>query len=117
MSEQEIRKMIDEVYDDSKEEGIRQMMKDFYNRRMRGMVILLWSMFVVIGVPAVLCAVAFFEADEVKDQILYATLFAVLMQSLGLIKVFAWQIIHRNSIKRELKRLELRIAQLSNESL
>jgi hypothetical protein len=29
-----------------------------------------------------------------------------------MIKVFAWQMIHRNNIKREIKRLELRIVEL-----
>ena len=30
-----------------------------------------------------------------------------------LIKVFAWQMIHRMSIKRDIKKLELRIAELN----
>ncbi len=33
--------------------------------------------------------------------------------SVGLMKIFEWQIIHRFSIKRDLKRLELRVAALS----
>ncbi|MBN2578593.1 MAG: hypothetical protein JXB10_06335 [Pirellulales bacterium] len=32
---------------------------------------------------------------------------------LGIIKVFTWLMIHRNDIKREIKRLELRIAELA----
>jgi len=28
-------------------------------------------------------------------------------------KIFAWQMLHRNSIKREIKRLELRIAEMT----
>jgi hypothetical protein len=32
---------------------------------------------------------------------------------MAIMKIFAWQMIHRNSIKREIKRLELRIAELS----
>ena len=32
---------------------------------------------------------------------------------IGSMKIFAWEMIHRNSIRREIKRLELRIAELS----
>lgn len=32
---------------------------------------------------------------------------------LGLMKVFAWELVHRNSLAREIKRLEIRIAGLA----
>ena len=31
----------------------------------------------------------------------------------GPMKVFAWQMIHKNSVKREINRMELRIAELA----
>ena len=44
---------------------------------------------------------------------MYATLFLICVGAVFLLKVYAWEIIHRNSIKREIKRLEIRIAQLT----
>ncbi len=57
-------------------------------------------------------AVKFFAADQTKSQIMYAAIFIVACQFAGRMKVFAWQMIHRNNIKREIKRLELSIATL-----
>jgi uncharacterized membrane protein YciS (DUF1049 family) len=44
---------------------------------------------------------------------MYAAFFVCLVLIAYLIKVFAWIMVSRNSIKRELKRLELRIAELA----
>ena len=115
MNDEMIQKMVDEAYDGSKEESLRQMMKDFYNRRTIGIVILTWVFGIAAMGLAIWCAVKFFGAEATRDQIMYATGFMVFMLWLALMKIFAWQMIHRNSIKRELKRLELRIAQLAPE--
>ncbi len=37
----------------------------------------------------------------------------VCVQGISLMKTFAWEVIHRNSIKREIKRLELRIVEMA----
>lgn len=44
---------------------------------------------------------------------MFATIFLVCAHWVDLMKIFAWQVIHRNGIKREIKRLELKIAELS----
>lgn len=116
MNDDMVQKMIDEQYDPTGEDGLKQMVKDFYNRRMLSIVAVFWGSGLAFMAVAVWWAVAFFRAEATRDQIMYAAGFVVLMTWLGLLKVFAWQMIHRNSIKRELKRLELRIAQLSREA-
>ena len=115
MNDETIQKMSDDVYDDSKEDGLRAMMKDFYNRRMTGIVIMVWAWGIAFMALAVWCAVAFFRAEATRNQIMYAVGFLLFLHWVGLMKVFAWQMIHRNSIKRAIKRLELRIAQLTEK--
>jgi hypothetical protein len=44
---------------------------------------------------------------------MYAALFIYGANSVGLMKIFGWQMIHRRSIRSDLKRLELRMAELS----
>ena len=56
-----------------------------------------------------------FPVGGVKEQIMFAVLFLCGVQMIALIKIFAWQMIHRNGIKREIKRLEIRIANLTNK--
>lgn len=113
MSNEQIRKIIEDSYDESKEEGLRSIVRDFYSRKLRSSAVLVW----VVGIPfvalAVYSAVQFFQTDQTKWQIMYAVLFLVGVHGVDLMKIFAWQMVHRHSIKRNLKRLELRIAELS----
>ena len=113
MNEEQIQKMIADTYNQDKEDTLRGMIKDFYNRKNTSSIILAWGYAIVIIVVAVYCAVQFFNHVEVRMQIMYATLFIVMVQFMQLIKIFAWQLIHRNGIKREIKRLEIRIAELA----
>ena len=109
----DIRNILDDRYDASREDSIRTMIGDFYNRRMLSTAVFIWIWGVIFMAGAIYSAVRFFGAEEVKSQILYATIFICLLNFVGILKVFAWQIIHRNGIKREIKRLEIRIAELA----
>jgi len=109
----DIRKILDDTYDDSKEDSIRAMIGDFYNRKMWSVAAFIWLWGLIFMAGAIYSAVRFFGATEVKSQILYATLFLCLINFVGTVKVFAWQIIHRNGIKREIKRLEIRVVELA----
>ncbi len=96
----------------SKEDMLWSMIKQFYNRKMLSVIILGWVYFIIVLALAVLSGIRFFESEQTKDQIMYAAIFVCCVQLVSLIKVFAWQMIHRNGIKQEIKRLELRIAEL-----
>ena len=113
MNEEQIKKIIDGTYDEPREDTIGSMLKDFYNRRMLSIVVFVWVWGLIVVGVAIFSAVKFFEVDQTKSQIMYAAIFICGCQLIGLMKIFAWQMIHRNSIKREIKRLELRIAALS----
>ena len=109
----DIRKVIDETYDDSREGSIRSMLGEFYSRRMLWTAVFIWTVALALFIGAIFSAVKFFDAAQTRNQILYATLFLTLFHWLGLMKIFAWQMIHRNSLAREIKRLEIRIAELA----
>ncbi len=109
----DIRKILDDTYDDSREDSIRAMIGDFYSRRMLSVAVLVWVWAVVFFAGAGYSAMKFFKTDQTQEQIMYAALFICLVQFVGLMKVFAWQMMARNSIKREVKRLEIRIAELA----
>jgi hypothetical protein len=63
--------------------------------------------FVFLGV-AVYSAVQFFAAHEPKDWILYATLFLGALIILAILKLWFYLVWLRNSLMREIKRMELR---------
>ncbi|MEN6427703.1 MAG: DUF6768 family protein [Phycisphaerales bacterium] len=108
----DIRRILDDTYDDSREDSIRTMIGDFYSRKMLSVAVLVWFWGIIFFVGAGYSVMKFFETDETQLQIMYAAVFVCLIQFVGLMKVFAWQMVARNSVKREIKRLELRITEL-----
>jgi hypothetical protein len=113
MNDERIRQMIDDNYDDSREDTIRSMLSEFYSRKMAATSAMIWVISVLFLAGAIYSAVSFFGTPETKYQIMYATIFIACFIGMGLMKIFAWQVLHKNSIKREIKRLELRIAELA----
>jgi hypothetical protein len=115
-SDERIKQMLDDNYDDSREDTIRSMLSEFYSRKMAATSALIWVVSVLFLAGAIYSAVVFFRTPETKYQIMYATIFTACFIGMGLMKIFAWQVLHKNSIKREIKRLELRIAGLASSS-
>jgi 4-hydroxybenzoate polyprenyltransferase len=111
--DEQIKKIIEDDYDDSRQEGLMSMARDFYNKKMLNMVVLVWSLGIIFMAGAVYSGIEFFRTDEIRYQIMYAVIFMTCLQWVGSLKIFAWQVIHRNNIKREIKRLELTIAELN----
>lgn len=116
MNDEQIKKMLEDTYDESRENTLRSMLKEFYNRKMSSIVILVWFWAVIFIAGAVYSGIQFFKTDKTQFQIMFAAIFIVCWQIVGQLKSFAWLMIHKNNIKREIKRLELRIAEL-NETL
>ncbi len=102
-----------QAYNDSKEDTLYSMLKDFYNKKMLFWIIILWVYFLVFLALAVFSGIKFFKTDQTRYQIMYAAIFVCCIQFFALIKIFAWQMVHRNGILREIKRLKLAIAELA----
>ncbi|MGA2179232.1 MAG: DUF6768 family protein [Verrucomicrobiota bacterium] len=113
MNNETIKKIIEDSYDESKEEGLRSIVRDFYSRRLLSSAILAWVMAAVFLGLAIFSAVHFFKTDQTQWQILYAALFIVGVHEFGVIRIFAWQMAHRHNLKRDIKRLELRVTELT----
>ena len=95
------------------ENTLRSILREFYNRKMISVIILVWVYGLVFIALAVFSGIKFFKADMIKDQIMYAVIFLCCIQFVALIKIFSWQMIHRNSIKREIAKLKNQISELN----
>ena len=115
MDREQLKRIIDgpEAYDEAREDTIGSMISEFYSRKMLSIAVLVWVWALVFMAGAVGSAVMFFVSGQIKDQIMYAAVFVCLVLFVGFMKVFAWQMLARNSVKREIKRLEVRIAELT----
>ena len=113
MNDEEIKKIIDDNYDESREDTYVSMARDFYSRKMWSTAALVWALGMLFFAGAAYCTFKFFDTDQTRSQIMYAAIFICCVQGICVMKNFAFQMIHRHSIKREIKRLELRIAELN----
>jgi hypothetical protein len=112
MDNEQINKMMDDSYDNSKEEGLISMLRDFYSRKTLSIAIFTWIWGIIFTVGAIYSGIEFCRLAEDK-RFIYGLVFIACMHGISIMKIFAWQMIHKNSIKREIKRLELRIVELS----
>lgn len=113
MNNERIQQMLNGNYDEEREDTIRSMLSEFYSRKMIATAAIMWVIGLVLLGAAVWSAVAFFGTPTTQYQIMYATIFLSCFLGLGLLKIFAWQMLHKNSLKREIKRLELQVAELA----
>jgi len=114
----DIRKALangESIYDLDREEGVFRQWAGIYRGKMRWMAIVATVESIVFLVLIVLAAVEFFQADDTKWQIFYATGVLLLAGLLLLVKLWGWMQMNRYSIQREIKRLELRILELGEQ--
>ena len=102
------------VYDLDREEGVFRQWAGIYRGKMRWMAVFATAEAVVFAVLIVLAAIQFFQTDDVKHQILYATCVVLLALLLLLVKLWGWMQMNRYAIQREIKRLELRLIELGD---
>ena len=105
----------EDLYDTSREDTIRGMWASTFRGRLCWMVVVAWIYMLGWTAVAVWSAVQFFRAAEVKEWILFATIFLTTVLFATLTKMWYWMLINRNSVKREVKRLELRVAELTQQ--
>ena len=116
MTDEQIRRIIEgQDYEDARENTFRSMLGDFYNRKMLFTATFVWVWGLAVVAGATYCAIEFLNTEQTRAQVMYAALFVCCVQFLALTKIFAWQLIHRNGILREIKRLELRVVELTQK--
>ncbi len=115
MNEEQIRKIIDspQEYDESKEDTLLSMVGQLYGKRMLPSMFILATYLVPCFAGAIYCGIKFFKTDQSQFQLMYAAIFVCCVQGIFTSKVKYWQMFHKNNISREIKRLELRIAELN----
>jgi len=115
MDKEQIKKIIDSPpeYDESKEDTLLSMVGQLYSRKMLPSMIVHFAYSLPFFVGAVFCGIEFFKTGQTQFQVMYAAIFVCCIQGVIFSKVKYWQMLHKNNISREIKRLELRIAELS----
>ncbi len=95
------------------EPSMFELVMETFRGRHRWLVLLtvFWSL--VFFVLAIVTAVKFFTTEDSRDMMLWALAFVFCMSAVSMMKVWFWMELNKNAIMREIKRLELQIAQLA----
>lgn len=102
---------LDEILVD--DEGLFERMSGSFKGGMKHWVILIYLVAVVVGVLFLWTGYRFFISTELKDQIFWGVSFVVALNMQGFIKQWIFMETNRNSIMREVKRVEVAVARLS----
>jgi hypothetical protein len=95
-----------------REESILEMVGHSFRGRARWLAITSWVKICAFIICEAISAVQFFRVDSMRSMIAWATLFAVFVFGHSILFVLYWLELNRNAITRELKRLELQVAEL-----
>lgn len=107
----DIRKAV-RTGDTAGDEGLIEQVAATFRTRMRVWVVLIWCFTAAWAVAAVWAALSFFGAATTREWILYATVFQLAAISVVMLKIWYWMEMNRNTHTREIKRVEVQVAQL-----
>ncbi len=103
-----------ELFEDvGSEPSIYEMLMETFRGRHRWLVFLTMFWTIVFMVLGVLSVIRFFRAEEMRDMLMWAAASAFLLSGVSMMKVWYWMELNKNSVTREIKRLELQIARLA----
>ena len=95
------------------EQSISQMVVDSFRSRHRWLVVLVFTIGTAIFLLEFVVAYRFLHVESTREMIAWATGFVVGVIAIAMMKVWYWLELNKNSLAREIKRLELELANLS----
>jgi hypothetical protein len=95
------------------EQSIPQMVIDSFRSRHRWLVVVALTEATILSVLEIVVAYQFFQAESTREMIAWATGFVSCLFVIAMIKIWYWMELNKNSLAREIKRLELELANLS----
>jgi|UniRef100_UPI00404A0B73 uncharacterized membrane protein len=105
-----------EFYDQLGEQNIIDMTLGVFQGKNKNLYILTFIMAFVLFIAVVYCGVQFYQAETVKEMLVYIGIGFFCMTGVMGIKMWHWMQMNNNAILREMKRLELQIAASNSQN-
>lgn len=102
-------------YDNLDEQNVFQMLGDLFNGKNKWIIILMNIVNLIVSGLLIYCIVQFFNTDVTNELIKWSAAGFICLMTVSMLKMFIWMQMDKNSIKRELKRLELQVSTLSSK--
>lgn len=104
-----------EFYNNLDEPGFFKMWSGLYTGKLGWLAILMSIIHTVIVVIGFYCGYKLFVVEEVAEILRYGTVLFLAMAFGSMIKLWNWLQMDKNSILREMKRLEFQVATLTEK--
>lgn len=107
----EDKKLIGDMFE---EQSLTELVADSFKGRLKYMVIMVWTLVPIFFAAAVYCAVEFFYSDSVSTQIGWIVGVILNFQIVSMLKIWYWMELNKQVIRRDIKRLELRLVNIKS---
>ena len=96
-------------YDNLDEQNVFQMLGGLFKGKNRWIMLLMNIVMLIVFVFLIYCIVQYFNTDVTNELILWSNAGFICILMISILKLFMWMQMDKNSIKRELKRLEYKL--------
>lgn len=104
-----------EFYHTLEEEGLLKQWGGLYKGKMKGWAIYISIVQVIFTVITFYLGYKFFTVEAIREIILYGGGFFIAFITVSMLKLWHWMQMDKNSIIREIKRLEFQVAILTEK--
>ncbi len=102
-------------YDNLDEQNVLQMLGGVFSGKNKWLIILMNIVMVAVFGFLVYAVVQYFNTNVTNELINWSLAIIVCLLMISMLKLFTWMQMDKNSLLRELKRLELQVATLSTK--
>ena len=102
-------------YDELEEQNLINQLGSLFKTKMGWLIVLMNIVNLIVFALSIYCVVQFLNTDVTNELIRWGGAVIICWSTLAMIKLFVWMQMDKNALLRELKRLELQIAAMSNK--
>ncbi|PHS64107.1 MAG: hypothetical protein COB12_08190 [Flavobacterium sp.] len=102
-------------YDNLDEQNVFEMLGGLFQGKNKWIILLFNIVMVLVFGVLIYCVIQFFNTELTNELIKWSLAIVVCLLMVSMLKIFIWMQMDKNSIKREIKRIELQISTLSSK--
>ena len=102
-------------YDNLEEQNVFQMLGGLFQGKNKWIMFLMNIIILIVFGFLIYSIVQFFDTEQTNELIRWSLSVITCLLMISMLKMFLWMQMDKNSIKREIKRMELQISTLSSK--
>ena len=102
-------------YDNLEEQNVFQMLGGLFQGKNKWIMLLMNFVMLIVFGFLIYSVVQFFNTEQTNEIIRWSLSIITCLLVISMLKMFLWMQMDKNSIKREIKRMELQISTLSSK--